>query len=160
MELVRFGRGQGRPRGRVARRSFGSKGKVSEWRNFGVEWLLGAANGNGRSVKSLGTRKAQISVDEQLLGAVNEEPQRRIHTWRLCLKLALNPDPYKNQRGRHSAGQVCPMQLITNSHRVQNRLYGDLRLYVFAFDRCHAPTSLLAPVPEARYTLAQCVSAG
>jgi hypothetical protein len=24
----------------------GSKGKDSEWRNFGVEWLLGAANGN------------------------------------------------------------------------------------------------------------------
>jgi hypothetical protein len=51
--------------------SFGSKGKVSERRNFGVEWLLGAVNG--------------------------EEPQRRIHTWCLCLKLALNPDPYKSK---------------------------------------------------------------
>ena len=45
VELVRFGRGQGRPRGRIARGSFGSKGKVSEWRNFGVEQLLGAVNG-------------------------------------------------------------------------------------------------------------------
>ena len=73
MEVLRVGRGQGRPCGRVARGSLGSKGKVSEWRNFKVEWLLVAANG--------------------------EEPQGRIHTWRLCLKLALNPDPYKKIKG-------------------------------------------------------------
>jgi hypothetical protein len=38
--------GRGRPWGRVARVFLRSKGKVSEWRNFGVEWLLGAANGD------------------------------------------------------------------------------------------------------------------
>jgi hypothetical protein len=78
----------------------------------------------------------------------------------LVLEVSSKPGSLQKIKGVHSAGQVCPMQLITNSHHVQNRLYGDLRLYVFAFDRCHAPTSLLAPVPEARYTLAQCVSAG
>jgi len=42
----RFGPGRGRPWGRVARGFIRSKVKVSEWRNFGVERLLGAANGD------------------------------------------------------------------------------------------------------------------
>ncbi len=57
----RFGPGLGRPWGRVARVFLRSKVKVSEWSNFGGERLLGAANGNGRPVKSLGMRKVQIS---------------------------------------------------------------------------------------------------
>ena len=42
----RFGRGRGRPWGRVARVFLRSKAKVSEWSNFGGERLLGAANGD------------------------------------------------------------------------------------------------------------------
>jgi hypothetical protein len=42
----RFGPGQERPWGRVARGLLRSKVIVSEWQIFGVEWLLGAANGD------------------------------------------------------------------------------------------------------------------
>ena len=49
----RFGPGRGRPWGRVARVFLGSKEKVSEWRNFGVEWLLGAANGDENEKNSM-----------------------------------------------------------------------------------------------------------
>src|SRR6266851_9261825 len=38
--------GTGRPWGRVARGTFTSKVKSSEWSNFGGERLLGAANGD------------------------------------------------------------------------------------------------------------------
>src|SRR5712692_5113794 len=43
----RFGRGSGRPWGRVARVSVRSKVKRREWSNFGREQLLGAANSGG-----------------------------------------------------------------------------------------------------------------
>src|SRR5258707_14492569 len=43
---LRFGRGRGRPWGRVARGFLRSKVKSSEWSNFGGERLLGAANGD------------------------------------------------------------------------------------------------------------------
>src|ERR1700687_426957 len=42
----RLGPGRERPWGRVARGFIGSKVKSSEWWKFGVEWLLGAANGD------------------------------------------------------------------------------------------------------------------
>ena len=42
----RFGPGQGRPWGRVAWVHLRSKVKDSEWWIFGVEWLLGAVNGD------------------------------------------------------------------------------------------------------------------
>ena|ERR1700687_345206 len=45
-EASGFGPGRGRPWGRVARVFLRSKVKVSEWRIFGVERLLGAANGD------------------------------------------------------------------------------------------------------------------
>ena len=44
---LRFGRGRGRPWGRVARVFLRSKVESSEWSNFGGERLLGAANGDG-----------------------------------------------------------------------------------------------------------------
>jgi hypothetical protein len=44
----RFGWGRRQPWERVACGYFGSKVKVSEWRIFGVEWLLGAANRKDR----------------------------------------------------------------------------------------------------------------
>jgi hypothetical protein len=44
---LRFGRGRGRPWGRVARGFFRSKVESSEWSNFRDERLLGAANGDG-----------------------------------------------------------------------------------------------------------------
>jgi len=58
------------------------------------------------------------------------------------------------------AGQVWAMQLISNSHRVQNGPYGNLGPCIFAFDCRHALASLLVLMLEARYTLAQRVSAG
>jgi hypothetical protein len=42
-----FEPGRGRPWGRVARVKLRGKVKSSEWSNFGVEQLLGAANGDG-----------------------------------------------------------------------------------------------------------------
>ena len=53
----RFGRGRGRPWGRVARAFIGSKVKSSEWRNFGVERLLGAANGDCGNKATESTRE-------------------------------------------------------------------------------------------------------
>jgi hypothetical protein len=52
-----FGRGQGRPWGRVARVYLRRKVKSSEWSNFGVERLLEAANGDEPKRRTHGIEK-------------------------------------------------------------------------------------------------------
>src|SRR5882762_10301182 len=73
----RFGRGRGRPWGRVARGFFKSKVETSEWSNFGGERLLGAANGDRPK------RRIQVSKSNPIDGGAC--------SLRLRLKLALNP---------------------------------------------------------------------
>ena len=76
-----FEPGRGRPWGRVARVKLRGKVKSSEWRIFGVERLLGAANGNRPK------RRIQESKSNPIDGGAC--------SLRLSLKLALNPDPSK-----------------------------------------------------------------
>jgi len=78
-----FGRGLGRPWGRVARVKLRGKVKSSEWWIFGVEWLLGAANGDRPKTR------IQESKSNPMDGGAC--------TLRLRLKLALNPDPSKSK---------------------------------------------------------------
>ena len=78
-----FGRGLGQPWGRVARVKLRGKVKSSEWWIFGVEWLLGAANGDRPKTR------IQESKSNPMDGGAC--------TLRLRLKLALNPDPSKSK---------------------------------------------------------------
>ena len=130
-EASRFGRGRGRPWGRVARERLGSKVKRSEWSNFGGERLLGAANGNDPKKRIQGIKKQSREGEESaargkedcLVMSGTKIGTIKTHTLapqaisfpirltlasvpassRLCLKLALNPDPCKKSKVRHPA---------------------------------------------------------
>jgi hypothetical protein len=71
-EASRFGPGQGRPWGRVARVSLRSKAKRRERSNFGREWQLGAANGDGggrRSAEFTGWKSSPVKEKSALRAA-------------------------------------------------------------------------------------------
>jgi hypothetical protein len=92
--------------GRMAISSSERRGAAGK--NSYVAFVLEVSSKPGPlQIKGSGTRPI-CAVDaksvnfggERLLGAVNgAERQRRIHAWRLCLRLALNPDPYKKSKG-------------------------------------------------------------
>jgi hypothetical protein len=113
----RFGPGRGRPWGRVARGFIGSKVKVSEWRNFGVEWLLGAANGD-EPQQEFGGIKRQAAKGEE--GAKRRETlaqdSRMRRTRERKRRPTCNPDTWGTQILRTYVWATRPATRPISSH--------------------------------------------